>query len=443
MQLISVLHSALPKIVAVLPYVCYGFLALLFFTGVVRLILLARSTALLKRHVRSLRAVDYRRFQDSEHLMPVSLILPATNVTGRLNEQIDNLLKLEFKQYELIVVANSAHADAWQSLYEGYSLLPFRQPFKKTLKSAQVEAVYRSAKDVRLVVLDIRDASSARALNAGVNMSSYPIIMPVHPDLRLTKDALLKTVYAFVSDPACVFIGSVARIGDGAEEEAGNRMPILAQQQYIERLRAIYSNRAGYQEIGQDLSLQGQLAAFLKSAVVEAGGFSDEAKAEETDMLLRIHARLRKEKRVYCARLLPDAVCYELPQKRMRDVCEAERQGQRKMRDSIRRNRAVTRALRGAGYLRFTEKTLPLAELLGIVTALVSTALGAVPPLFLALYLLLGVLFGSVLSVLSVLLEEYAFQRKTDTGLLLGRYLLAILDNFGFRLRVTCARIFS
>jgi cellulose synthase/poly-beta-1,6-N-acetylglucosamine synthase-like glycosyltransferase len=442
MQLISVLHSALPKIVAVLPYVCYGFLALLFFTGVVRLILLARSTALLKRHVRSLRAVDYRRFQDSEHLMPVSLILPATNVTGRLNEQIDNLLKLEFKQYELIVVANSAHADAWQSLYEGYSLLPFRQPFKKTLKSAHVEAVYRSAKDVRLVVLDIRDASSAGALNAGVNMSSYPIIMPVHPDLRLTKDALLKTVYAFVSDPACVFIGSVARIGDGAEEE-DNRMPILAQQQCIERLRAIYSNRAGYQEIGQDLSLQGQLAAFLKSAVVEAGGFSDEAKAEETDLLLRIHARLRKEKRVYHVKLLPDAVCYALPQKRMRDVCEAERQGQRKMRDSIRRNRAVTRALRGAGYLRFTEKTLPLVELLGIFTALVSTALGAVPPLFLALYLLLGVLFGSVLSVLSVLLEEYAFQRKTDTGLLLGRYLLAILDNFGFRLRVAFARIFS
>jgi hypothetical protein len=152
---------------------------------------------------------------------------------------------------------------------------------------------------------------------------------------------------------------------------------------------------------------------------------------------------LRKEKRVCHVKLLPDAVCYALPQKRMRDVCEAERQGQRKMRDSIRRNRAVTRALRGAGYLRFTEKTLPLVELLGIFTALVSTALGAVPPLFLALYLLLGVLFGSVLSVLSVLLEEYAFQRKTDTGLLLGRYLLAILDNFGFRLRVAFARIFS
>lgn len=443
MLLISTLRSALPEIIATLPYVCYGFLALLFLAGIVRLSLIARSTILLKRHVRSLRAVDYRRFQDSEHLMPVSLILPATNETGRLNEQIDNLLKLEFKQYELIVAANSAHASAWASLCEGYSLLPFRQPFKRTLKSAHVEAVYRSAKDVRLVVLDIRDASSAGALNAGVNVSSYPIIAPVYPDLRLTKDALLKTVYAFVSDPACLFIGSVARIGESAEGEAGKSMPILAQQQYIERLRLLYTNRTAYEKTGLYLSLRGQFTAFLKSAVLEAGGFSGDAKAEAADLLLRIHARLRKEKRAYCAKLLPDAVCSELPQKSMRGVCAAQRRGQRDMRDTVRRNSAIARALRGAGYTRIAEKTWPLVELLGIVTVLASAALGVVPPLFLALYLLLGVLFGSIQSVLAVLLEEYAFQRQTDTGLLLGRYVLAIFDNIGFRLRVTLARIFS
>jgi cellulose synthase/poly-beta-1,6-N-acetylglucosamine synthase-like glycosyltransferase len=443
MQLISNLRSALPQIVAVLPFVCYGFVALVFLAGIVRLSLVARSTILLKRHLRSMRAVDYRRFQDSEHLMPVSLILPATNETGRLNEQINSLLSLEFKQYELIVVANSAHTDAWASLREGYKLLPFRQPFKKTLNSSHVEAVYRSAKDVRLVVLDIKDANNAGALNAGVNVSTYPIIVPVYPGLRLTRDALLKTVYAFVSDPACVFIGSVARIDVTAEGEAGKRMSILAQQQYIERIRSLYSNRIAYEKIGLYLSLRGQFAAFLKSAVVEAGGFSGEAKADAADLLLRIHARMRKDKRTYCAKLLPDTVCVELPQKSIRTVCAAQRRGQHEMRASVRRNSTIARALRGAGYTRFTEKTWPLLELLCIVTVLASAALGAVPILFLVLYLLLGVLFGSIQSVFSVLLEEYAFQRQTDTGLLLGRYVLAIFDNIGFHLRVTLARIFS
>lgn len=443
MQLISSLRSVLPQIKAVLPYVCLGFLMLAFLAGIVRLVLIARATIALRQHVRSLRSVDYRRFQDSEHVMPVSLILPATNEAASLKEQVDNLLSLDFKQYELIVVANSAHTQAWASLCEGYSLLPFRQPFKKTLKSAHVEGVYRSAKDVRLVALDVRDNSIAGALNAGVNLASYPIIAPVYPDIRLTKDALLKMVYAFVSDPTCVFIGSFARVGVNDPNGTRDKMPVLAHQQYLDQLRMFYTNRTGYASIGLHLPQSRTFCAFLKSAVTEAGGFSEQAKAESADLLLRIHARLRKEKRDYCASLLPDAVCVRLPQKRMRGVCAQVRKGQRDMRDTVRRNGAIARALPGAGYTRFAEKLWPFVELLGVVSVLFSALLGAIAPVFAGLYLLLGVLLGAVQSVLAMLLEEYAFQRQTDTGLLLGRYTLAIFDNIGFRLRTTLARIFS
>jgi len=443
MNLASILQSVVPILRAGLPAVCYGFLALLFFAGIVRLLLIAKSTVQLKKHVRSLRSVDYRRFQDSEHMMPVSLILPAINETGSLNEQVENLLSLDFKQYELIVVANSEHADAWASLCKGYSLLPFHQPYKKTLKSAPIESVYRSAKDVRLVVLDSKEKSRAGALNAGVNISSYPIIAPVYPDLRLTKDALLKTVYAFVSDSACVFIGTFARIGDATDGEDGKKMPVLAQEQYMERLRTLYTNRAGYENIGLYLPLSGTFAAFLKSAVLESGGFSYEAAAESADLLLRIHGRMRKDKRAYCARLLPDAVCYQLPQQKMRGVCASLRRGQREMRNTIRRNRGTASMVPGAGYTRLAEKFWPLVEILGAVVVIAAGVLGAVPLLFMALYLLLGVLFGSVQTVLAVLLEEYAFQRQTDTGLLLRRYLLAIVDNFGFRVLTTFTKIYS
>lgn len=97
----------------------------------------------------------------------------------------------------------------------------------------------------------------------------------------------------------------------------------------------------------------------------------------------------------------------------------------------------------GAGYTRLAEKFWPLVEILGAVVVIAAGVLGAVPLLFMALYLLLGVLFGSVQTVLAVLLEEYAFQRQTDTGLLLRRYLLAIVDNFGFRVLTTFTKIYS
>lgn len=443
MELILKLRAAFPEVIARLPYVCYGFLALVFLAGIARLILLARSTVLLRQHVRSLRSVDYRRFQDSEHVMPVSLILPATTEKENFVEQVENLLSLEFQQYELIIVANSANAVPWAALKDRYRLLPFCQPFKKTVKGAAIEKVYRSASDVRLIVLDSRETNRALALNAGVNVSSYPIIAPVYPGLRLTKDALLKIVYAFVSDPACVFIGSFARVGVVASGAENKRLPLLMKQQAIERLRVMYTNRAGYASTGLYLSQSITLCAFLKSAVMETGGFSAAARAEGADLLLRMHARLKKEKRDYCARLLPDAICMQLPQTRMRYVLKTVREGQRDARDTIRRNRTVARALRGVIGARFAEKTWPLVEFLGILAVIFSALLGAVSPLFAALYLLLGALLGGLQTALAVLLEEYAFARQTDTGALLGSYMLALVDSFNYRIRTTLARIFS
>lgn len=443
MQLIDALRSALPVIVAALPYVCYGFLALLFLSGIIRMALIARATVALKMHVQSLRSVDYRRFQDSDHVMPVSLVLPGVRETESLKEQVENLLQLDFKQYEVIVVAKSANTTAWNSLQQSYSLIPFHQPFKKTLQASEVLAVYRSAKDVRLVVLDVKDTNIAGALNAGVNVSSYPIIAPVYPGFRLTKDALLKMIYAFVSDSACVFMGSFPRIGTATEGEDQKPMPMLVQQQYLERLRLMYTNRSGYLTYGLYLPLSKSFATFLKTALVEAGGFSNRAKSETADLLMRMHAHQRKEKRTYCARLLPDAVCYQLPEKTMRGVCLRLRSGLREMRDTVRHNRSAARLLGGAAYTRLAEHFWPVVEFLGVIVVVASAALGAVPAMFAVFYLLLGILLGGVQSVLATLLEEYAFQRQTDTGLLLGRYMLSILSQIGFRVRMTLVRVFS
>ena len=113
------------------------------------------------------------------------------------------------------------------------------------------------------------------------------------------------------------------------------------------------------------------------------------------------------------------------------------------MRDTVRRNRLVAQEITGVVDTRFAEKIWPFVELLGVITVILSGVLGVVSPVIVVLYLLLGILFGSAQSVSAALLEEYAFQRQTDTGLLLHRYLLAIFDNIGFRLLTSLVRVFS
>ena len=420
----------------VLPVFCNLCLVLLFAAGVFRIVELIRSSAKIRKHVSSLQSVDYRRFQDSEHITPVSLILPATLETKDLKAVVDNLLSLEFKQYELIVVANSRNSVSWDSLMQGYHLLPFRQPYKKTLQTGEIVGVYRSAQDVRLVVLDQRGTSQADALNAGVNVSSYPIIGVVYPDLRLTKDALLKAIYAFVSDPNCVFIGTFPRVGEGESRTA------FAELQRIERLRMLFTHQTGYENLAVYLPLQHTFAAFLKSVLQETGGFSDATTGELADLLLRIHAPLQKEKRDYCARLLPEAVCYQLPQRDIRSVCTQRSQMQKTLRQVCKRNREQAKSMRQVFYTRVVETGWPGLELIGILVVAVSSLTGAVSPLFLVSYLALSILLGSVQSLASVLLEESAFQLSTDTGLLIRRYWLSILENCYYRFCVTLAKLF-
>ena len=433
----------LPAIaIRVLSYASFVFLFLALFAGLFRLLEVSSSLAKIKKYVHSLRAVDYRRFQDSEHIMPVSLILQAEDHAADLLACVENLLALEFKQYELIVVADSAVQVAWQELFDAYRLLPFRQPYKKTLPSGDA-TVYRSARDVRLVVLDLKGATRSGALNAGMNVSSYPIAAVTHTSLRLTRNALLKMVYAFVSDSACVYIGTFPRVGEDTGGETQTPANALAEMQNIDRLRMLYSRRIGYEDLGMYVPRQPAFGAFLKSAVFEAGGFSANAVAPETDMLLRIHTRLRREKRAYCTRLLPDAICFEQPARNRKEAMKAAGDARRTMRQTIRRGGRPVRLLPGIGYTRIAETLWPAMELIGVLAVTASAVLGAVPVWFFLVYLLIPVLLGAAQSAISVLLEENAFQPGTDTGRLLRRYLLAVAENFGFRQRLALARIFS
>jgi cellulose synthase/poly-beta-1,6-N-acetylglucosamine synthase-like glycosyltransferase len=58
----------------------------------------------LGEYVKYLQFSDYRRYIDSSNMIPVSLIVPAYNEEANAVETIKNLLKLNYPEYEIIVV---------------------------------------------------------------------------------------------------------------------------------------------------------------------------------------------------------------------------------------------------------------------------------------------------------------------------------------------------
>lgn len=418
------------------------FLAFLIASGLIWLFELGMSYYRMRQYVRSLRYIDHKRFLDSEHMVPVSLIVP---IPAQAEEAIDaedalnNLLSLDFPEYEVIAVVYGEHATAPQNLIDAFQLLPFRQPYKRSLPTGELQTVYRSARDFRLIVLVKPNGDRADALNAGVNMSAYPIVLSADPTVVFERDALIKIVYSFVSDPLCVAAGGAARV---INEEAQLWIEVrpLDLMQRTERLRALFTNRGASERIGAQLNICDSFFAFKKTALLQAGGYRPQAAGEAGDLLLRIQTQMLLNKRRYTTRFLPDPICSVAPLDRMRELIAERRRWHAALLDALVQHKRLLTGKQGGkavgwGFVYFwlSEVLSPILETAGYLLVPAACLLGAVDLWFAASYLLLSVLLGTALSAGSVLLEENTFQGKPDTGRLLWLFVYSLMENLGYR----------
>ena len=75
----------------------------------------------------------------------------------------------------------------------------------------------------------------------------------------------------------------------------------------------------------------------------------------------------------------------------------------------------------------------PVIETLGYILVIAAFILKVVNLEFMLTFLLLSFVFGILLSIGSILLEEYTFKRYSSVKQVLNLLLYALIDNLGFR----------
>lgn len=93
----------------------------------------------LRKYTKSLKYTDYKRFQESDYMVPISVLVPAYNEEATIVDNTRNLLSLSFPQHEVIVINDGSKDGTLGALKESFHLIPsicllrdlFRQ---KTLK---------------------------------------------------------------------------------------------------------------------------------------------------------------------------------------------------------------------------------------------------------------------------------------------------------------------
>lgn len=376
----------------------------------------------------------------------ITILQPAHNEEQTCVGSLRSLLTLEYASYEIVVINDGSTDGTLDALTRAFALKPTGRFPMASLPTATVRGTYRSAVNDKLWVIDKENGGKADALNAGINFCRTALFCAIDADCLLERDALTRIVRPFVEDDRTVAVGGIVRIANGCRFQGGQvvdvRLPrsLLPRFQVLEYLRAFLTGRMGWDALNALLIISGAFGLFRRETVIDAGGFSTTTVGEDMELVVRLHRHCRERRRPYRITFLPDPVAWtECPETYGALARQRDRWQRGLAQTLVRHTRMLFNPRYGAvgmlafPYFFFLEMFGPVMELGGFVVFGLALWQHRVSLAFSAAFGLSAFAFGMALSILTVALEELSFHRYRRFRDYAQLFLLALVENVGYR----------
>ncbi len=405
-------------------------------------------------HVRRRPIRDYDRVARSPLSPPITILVPAFNEQATIASSVRALLQCRYAALEVMVINDGSADGTLTTLIEEFDLAPADRVPRSSLTSQPVRALYRSRADQRLTVIDKENGGKADSLNAGLRYAWTPLFCCIDADTMLDRDALSRLVWEFEADPHTVATGGIVRIVNGSLVRDGQVLHvqtpkgILANLQILEYLRAFLGGRLAWSRLGMLLIISGAFGLFRRDVVVEAGGYDTSTVGEDAELVLRLHRHQRDQGKPCRITFFCDPICWTEAPTDLRVLTRQRDRWQRGLIEMIARHRGMAlRPKYGAvglvalPYFIVFELLGPVLELLGYATVVYALATGQLATDTALFFLTVAISAGFALSLLTLLMEERAFQRYPSWSCL-GRLLaMTLLENLGYRQYLMVVRV--
>jgi len=190
----------------------------------------------------------------------VSIIVPAYNEELNAVNSLENLLKTDYPNFEIIFVDDGSK----DSTYE------------------KVSAAFKN--HPKLKILTKPNGGKASALNYGILQSKAAFVVCIDADTKLLPDAVSLLMRHFIGgSPDRLRVGAVA-----GNVRVGNEVNLLTKWQSIEYISSQNFDRKAFAALNAIIVVPGAIGAFRKQAIEDAGGFTVDTLAEDCDLTIRI-----------------------------------------------------------------------------------------------------------------------------------------------------------
>lgn len=376
----------------------------------------------------------------------ITLLVPAFNEEATIATTVKSLLQLSYSEFEIVVINDGSKDNTLDVLIKEFGLIPFPEAYDARLATKPIRTVYHAPAQPNLRVVDKDNGGKADSLNAGINISLYPLFCCIDADSILQRDSLRLAAQPFLDDPHTIACGGTVRVANGCEvkngflTKVGLPTNILALFQIVEYLRAFLFGRLGWSPINAMLIISGAFGLFHKDTVIGIGGYRHDTIGEDMELVVRLHRHMRLAGKPYRITFAPDPICWtEVPE----DLTTLKNQRirwQRGLCESLTNNLDLLFHPKGGavGWLAFPFMALfewlgPAIEVFGYVIVTIGFILGFVSFKVWLVLLVAAISLGILLSVSAFFLEEMSFHVYPKPQHVLLLLLGAILENFGYR----------
>jgi len=397
---------------------------------------------------------DFRSISRSRLTLPISVIVPAYNEELPIRDCIYSLIKLDYPQYEIIIVNDGSTDHTLKALISEFKLERRDMYARKFFTTEEVRAVYASAEYEELYLIDKANGGKADALNCGMNYARYPYICTSDADTVFEKDALLKAIRLILRDPEkTVGLGSLVAMSNGFWIESGAirrrsipQSPFLILQM-LDYFRGFLTNRLAWSRMNFMLVLIGAFAIYRKDLLIELGGFSKEFSCEDIEMTFRLHEYLRRRKIDYHIYSLPDPVCWTEMPDTWRNLYRQRHRWQRVINETFWRYKRMflnpkygAVGLLGMPYYLIGEVLAPVFEILSVLVIPFAILMGIFSWQFFLTFMGIILLTNALTSVECLLIQDIGYRTFSFRDIK-RMILVSFLEWFGFRQFLSYARL--
>lgn len=409
----------------------------------------------------------------------ISLLVPAYNEEVTIVDSIRSLLRLDYPNYEIVIVNDGSKDETLRVLKEAYDFRRADLDYNDQLGAARVRGFYRGGARlpkgvVRMVLVDKENGGKADALNAAINASRGTYVASMDADSVMIERALMEGVQPILDDPnRIVAVGGQIALSNGCIVENGRVEKValpttwIGRFQVVEYMRSFTQSRTALAELDSLLILSGVFALFQRTSLVAAGGFlsknmrnrvaqeycgvGSETVCEDMEVVLRLQRYLMDRRERPRIVFLPVPTCWTEAPEVYEDLGKQRSRWYRGLWEVLRLHRKMIFNSRygrvglfALPYQVFFEALAPIMETLGYFLLPLTYALGQLSGKALLSFGAIALAFNFLLSVGSVVVAIVRFRLSAcSEGEALFAYrgakdlfilmIAGLLSNLGYR----------